>query len=347
MLDIGKETPLPTPKCYFTCTTLPAYLDTTQQPTRSPPYSLLHSTPYYHTLTLLTPTSPPLKPQDVESKYAKINLSLLEILTGDFFTNKIKKGNVLLVSAPLYLSPTSSVAMFTLVEGVLTITCDRATYERAGLPGTPIPDPHARKHATPKFKIELNLRLPSMLAGKKGFERLLHAAKSVFMEQMTWLLYDISSDLSTTDISLGENVEIKQTKPQTEELKDVIIPPFPAHDADISKSNQDDVTELLEWLSLAAISSPRIEQGDLVDEIISRYSVPNTSTSATSTIQTLTKITYTGFIPSSTIADIFAKVVIAANKSWFAILVQGFDGDKGVVVLKTQDQRALCWDLEG
>lgn len=345
MLDIGKETPLPTPKCYFTCTTLPAYLDTTQQPTKSPPYSLLHSTPYYHTLTLLTPTSPPLKPQDVESKYAKINLPLLEILTGDFFTNKIKKGNVLLVSAPLYLSSTSSVAMFTLVQGVLTITCDRATYERAGLPGTPIPDPHARKHATPNFKIEINLRLPCMLAGKKGFERLLHAAKSVFVGQMTWLFYDISSDLSTSDISLGENVEIKHIKPQTEELKEIIIPPFPTDDADISKTNQDDVTDLLEWLSLAAISSPRIKQGDIIDEIISRYSVPNTST--TSTIQTLTKTTYTGFIPSSTIADIFAKLVIAANKSWFAILVQGFEKEKGIVVLKTQDQRALCWDLEG
>ncbi|THW75013.1 hypothetical protein D6D19_04373 [Aureobasidium pullulans] len=237
--------------------------------------------------------------------------------------------------------------MFTLVEGVLTITCDRATYERAGLPGTPIPDPHARKHATPNFKIELNLRLPSMLAGKKGFERLLHAAKSVFMGQITWLFHDISSDLSTPDTSLGENVEIKQTTAQTEELKEIIIPPFPTDDADVSKSNQDDVTELLEWLSLAAISSPRIEQGDLVDEIISRYSVPNTSTSATSTTQTLTKITYTGFLPNTVIADIFAKLVIGPNKSWFAILVQGFDGDKGVVVLKTQDGRALCWDLEG
>lgn len=346
MLDIGKETPLPTPKCYFTCTTLPAYLDTTQQPTKNPPFSLLHSTPYYHTLTLLTPASPPLGPQDVELKYAKINLSLLEILTGDFFTNKIKKGNVLLVSAPLYLSSTSSSATITLVEGVLTITCDRATYERAGLSGKPIPNPHARKHGTPKFKIELNLRLPSMLAGKKGFERLLHAAKSVFVGEITWLFYDISSDLSTTDTFLGENVEIKHITAQTEELKGAIIPPFPADGADISKSNQDDLTDLLEWLSLAAISSPRIYQGDLVDEIISRYSVPNT-TSATSTIQTLTKMTYTGFLPNTIIANIFAKVVIAANKSWFAILVQGFDGDKGVVVLKTQDQRALCWDLEG
>lgn len=345
MLDIGKETPLPTPKCYFTYTTLPAYLDTTQQPTKNPPYSLLHSTPYYHTLTLLTPTSSSPSLPDAKSEYAKINLPLLEILTGDFFTNKIKKGNVLLVSAPLHLPSTSSCAMFTLVEGVLTITCDRATYERAGLPGTPIPDPHARKHATPNFKIELNLRLPSMLAGKKGFERLLHAAKSVFVGEMTWLFYDISSDLSTSDISLGENVEIKHITAQTEELKEIIIPPFPADDTDISKSNQDDVTDLLEWLSLAAISSPRIEQGDLVDEIISRYSVPNTP--ATSTTQTLTKITYIGFIPNTVVANIFAKLVIAANKSWFAILVQGFDGDKGVVVLKTQDQRALCWDLEG
>ena len=38
--------------------------------------------------------------------------------------------------------------------------------------------------------VELNLRLPSMLHGKKGFERIVWAFKNVLNHSVTWLFYD-------------------------------------------------------------------------------------------------------------------------------------------------------------
>ena len=38
--------------------------------------------------------------------------------------------------------------------------------------------------------IEINLREPAMLSGKKGFERIRRAFKEVLNEPVTWLFYD-------------------------------------------------------------------------------------------------------------------------------------------------------------
>lgn len=281
-------------------------------------------------------------------------MPLLSLLTGDFFTKHIKTGNVLLLSAPLKLDTTSSEAKFTLINGVLSITCDRALYERAGLTGTAIPDPHARKHGTSKFRIELNLRLPSMLAGKKGFERVLRAAETVFVGDISWLFYDVAAaGVADNDTALGKEVEIKEVKVETEDLGKVLVPGFPD---DISKNadGENDLVDLLEWISLAALSSPRIQQGDLVDEIISRYEVPTISPKSTTdgtsngtTTQNLTRTTFTGLFPASFLASTFGQAFLESKGSWFAFLVQGFEDGKSFVILKTQDNRTLAWDIEG
>ncbi|KAH0365084.1 hypothetical protein KCU65_g6290, partial [Aureobasidium melanogenum] len=283
-------------------------------------------------------------------------MPLLSLLTGDFFTKHIKTGNVLMLSAPLKLDTTSSEARFTMINGVLSITCDRALYERAGLTGTAIPDPHARKHGTSKFRIELNLRLPSMLTGKKGFERVLRAAETVFVGDVSWLFYDVATaGIADDDTALGEVVEIKEVKAETEDLEKVLVPDFPS---DISKNadGENDLVELLEWISLAALNSPRIQQGDLVDEIISRYEVPTISkpttdatdgTSNGTTTQDLMKTTFTGFLPASFLATTFGEALLQSKGSWFAFLVQGFEDGKAFVILKTEDDRTLAWDIEG
>lgn len=353
MLDIGKSSNLPTPKCYFSTTNLASYKDTSELPTKKAPFNLLHRAPYYHTITLVSPTSSSLNIASNPSKYARLPLTLLDILTGDFFNKHIKTGNVLLLSSPLKLETTSSEATFTLVDGILSITCDRALYERAGLTGTAIQDPHARKHGTSKFRIELNLRLPSMLAGKKGFERILRAAETVFTGDIAWLYYDISAaGVVENDATLGKEAHIKDVQTKTEELGKVLVPNFPTQ---ISKSasEENDLVELLEWISLAAIGSPRIQQGDLVDEIISRYEVPDISSPSTMDatyqpkIQDLTTRTFTGFMPSSFVSSVFGETLIQSKESWLAILVQGFEDGKAVVILKTEDNRVLSWDVEG
>ncbi|KAH0285879.1 hypothetical protein M436DRAFT_39589 [Aureobasidium namibiae CBS 147.97] len=357
MLDIGKSPSLPAPKCYFSTTNLATYNDSSELPTKRAPFKLLHRAPYYHTITLVSPMSSSLNIASHPSKFARLRLPLLGLLTADFFNQHIKTGNVLLLSSPLKVETTSSEASFTLVDGVLTIICDRALYERAGLTGTAIPDPHARKHGNSKFRIELNLRLPSMLAGKKGFERILRAAETVFTGEISWLFYDVSATgVVENDATLGKEAQIKTVETKAEDLGHILVPNFPAQ---ISKAafEQDDLADLLEWISFAAIGSPRIQQGDLVDEIISRYEVPVISPISTTgatdqpstgtTIQNLTKTTFTGFMPSSYLSSIFGDALVQLKESWFAFLVHGFEDGKGLVILKTKDNRLLSWNVEG
>lgn len=88
---------------------------------------------------------------------------------------------------------------------MLRLELDRATYERCGLVGTPIED-GGRKHQKARFcksiylicfdadislVVELNLRLPSMLHGKKGFERIVWTFKNVLTQSLTWLFVDL------------------------------------------------------------------------------------------------------------------------------------------------------------
>ncbi|KAI5276128.1 hypothetical protein E4T47_00796 [Aureobasidium subglaciale] len=135
------------------------------------------------------------------------------------------------------------------------------------------------------------------------------------------------SGVDAEDGSLGVNAHFKDVVPETIDMKNVLTPHWPK---DMDKKAQDDV----------------MEQGDLVDEIISRYEL-----SEESSPQDVTKTTFTGFLPAKFVADTFAKAVITSQGEWFAVLVQGFGGigeqGKKFVVLKTEDGRALGWDLEG
>lgn len=54
----------------------------------------------------------------------------------------------------------------------------------------PSSSPYRTGQLTLSQVIELNLRLPSMLHGKKGFERLMWACKNVLVQSVTWLFYD-------------------------------------------------------------------------------------------------------------------------------------------------------------
>lgn len=335
MLDIGKTTH-PTPKCLFTSTTLPAYLDSTQQPTKRKPFSTLLSHPYYSNLTLLSPSTLTSSPSKT-TKYAKLRIPLLGLLQDDFFTKYIKTGNILLLSAPLYIPTTSSSATFRLVEGVLRIEVDRATYERCGLQGTRIPDPHGRKHQDSKFGVEMNLRLPSMLAGKPGFERLKKAAEGVLGGEVDWLFWDVEAkgDGDVKEV-LGEKVDMRDVGVEETELGKVMVPPFPS---DTVKEDQDTVTELLEWISLAMAGSPRVQEGDRIDHLLSRYAVPDGSEA-----QDLKRQSWRGFLSNGFVADVFGEALKRSKDEWFAVCAQGFEGQR-VVVLKTRDGRALTYEI--
>ncbi|KAG8625628.1 hypothetical protein KVT40_006029 [Elsinoe batatas] len=61
-------------------------------------------------------------------------------------------------------------------------------------------------------------------------------------------------------------------EPDVVSLHHTLIPTFPAT---LSPDDQPEAAELLEWLSLAMLPSPRLQQGDTCDATLSRYSVPD------------------------------------------------------------------------
>ena len=140
-----------------------------------------------------------------------------------------------------------------------------------------------------------------MLHGKKGFERLVWAAKNVLNNSMTWLFCDLtaipsphtptpSSDEpsqiepgskpapSPTPISKHAPIQ-RVVTPTTTHLKSVLIPPLiPLESAPKGSTEKELVRlqalELSEWLALVVLGSPRIQSQDEIDPYLSRYEVP-------------------------------------------------------------------------
>lgn len=91
--------------------------------------------------------------------------------------------------------------------GILRLELPKDVLERTGLTGRPIKS-GGRKHTKERYckcgfslfllwysrltfaVVELNLRLPSMLHGKKGFERIVWAFENVLNESVAWLFCD-------------------------------------------------------------------------------------------------------------------------------------------------------------
>lgn len=68
---------------------------------------------------------------------------------------------------------------------------DRATYERAGLVGKTY-GAKGNRGLKPRCMVEYDLRSPSMFTGKKGFDRLVYAARNVFHVPLTWLFCNVA-----------------------------------------------------------------------------------------------------------------------------------------------------------
>lgn len=120
-------------------------------------------------------------------EFCRVTMTLLQILQGDFFTEYIKIGNIVMLSRGL----TDLDNVFALTDGRLIMFLDKETYERAGLVGKP----HGAKGnrgLRPRWVVEFDLRSPSMLHGRPGFDRLMYACKNTLTEPFTWLFCNVS-----------------------------------------------------------------------------------------------------------------------------------------------------------
>lgn len=70
---------------------------------------------------------------------------------------------------------------------------DKETYQRAGLVGKPY-GAKGDRGLKPRWVVEHDLRSPSMFSGKKGFDRLVYAAKNVLNEPVVWLFCSVAHE---------------------------------------------------------------------------------------------------------------------------------------------------------
>ncbi|KAL5352491.1 hypothetical protein ACLOAV_002439 [Pseudogymnoascus australis] len=171
------------------------HLDPAQPPVKRKPYSAILAVPFVHKAELIMPQELYKSIQwDMDSKfsvptYSRVILSLAELVSGDFFTEYVKKGNVIMLSEGKH----GVNDVYSLRDGVLTLALEKESYERAGLAGEP-DGAKEKRGARARWLVEINLRQPSMLHGKKGFDRIVYAFKNVLNTPVTWLFCNLEGE---------------------------------------------------------------------------------------------------------------------------------------------------------
>ncbi|KAF2018570.1 hypothetical protein BU24DRAFT_418091 [Aaosphaeria arxii CBS 175.79] len=369
MVDIQKDTG-PHSKCHFSHSLLPTYIDPHNVSTKKKPFSTFNSIPFSHTLDLVLPSEIYSLIQDklendmaTKIQYARVHMKLGEILQGDFFTEYIKQGNIMMLSEGR--SHVDNVIF--LYEGVLRLELDRPTYERCGLQGVSIED-GGRKHQKARWVVEYDLRQPSMVHGKKGFGRLEWACKNVLDQSLTWLFYNFSPTSRESLKAEQEPIKafapfIKEAKMEKDMLENSLIPDLRVGDLeDLCAREQDDALDLLELLGLIALESPRILATDHTDAFISRYESPTLHRPLVK--KDLVHVRFRGFIPPQFVRELFLLIRSGGLKvprqdhdgaggtaseeenRWFSLSANGFGGQRSYTVMQWAGRETLCWEIE-
>jgi ribonuclease P/MRP protein subunit RPP40 len=295
------------------------------------------------------------------SQYARVYLSLSDILASDFLNEYIKKGNIMILSEgkPLLDNRMS------LYEGVLRLELDRPTYERCGLQGRPIED-GGKKHQKARWVVEFDLRNPSMQHGKKGFGRLEWAAKEVLNQSLSCLFYNFNPTSRESLPAGAEPISIHQPSiqsitPTTTKASNVLCPHFTVGDLP-GIYEQEDAMALLEYIHILELESPRISRSDNIDSFLSRYEVPDFGSGTIS--KDFVRLRWSGFIPPQFIRDLFLAVrkdglkgekkseegeagTQEMNKEgrWIALSAQGFNKGESWTVMQFAGRETLTWDV--
>ncbi|KAF4214948.1 hypothetical protein CNMCM8980_008823 [Aspergillus fumigatiaffinis] len=317
-------------KCFTTIAQLPAFVDPKQPPTKKPPFSAIANHPFVHTVEAILPEEvyssikDSLDAKIQKLRYARVFMSPSALLEEDFFNTYIKTGNILMISE----GRSGSDNVYTLKDGILKLELGKEVYERTGLTGKPIRS-GGRKHAKERYLVETNLRLPSMLHGKKGFDRIVWAFKNVLDHSVAWLFYDLapgSNGVSEGDPTLkGNHPQIIDCDVSRTNYHNIITPSFcemSFTEASSESILKEDSENLSEWLAMVALGSPRVSKDDNIDPYLSRYSVPDNGPARS---VDLVSLKWHGLVPASWILDLFITVLReTASKSspastWFAL----------------------------
>ena len=187
-----------------------------------------------------------------------------------------------------------------------------------------------------------------MRHGKKGFSRVQWAFKNVLNHSLTWLFYDMTNAIRPPDANLEQPIAKhhpfeENVKPQVHHINKakvpVFVPPMGLNDYEYT-------ADLLEWIGLAILDSPRVQANDPIDPYLSRYSFPIAQDMDGNDVglseSDLVIVSWRGFMPPSFVEKLFTKVRRQAGKEWFALTAAGFNGEGYSVV--NQSHEVLTWE---
>ena len=180
-----------------------------------------------------------------------------------------------------------------------------------------------------------------MVAGRKGFERLKRAADNVLNAETKFLFADCerSVDGKATVSLMDEARPLWAFKPivkkaETKVLEhSVLVPPMDlarsagnknAQSADLEDAVfEEEAMDLLEWLDLAMLPSPRVAVGDGIDPFLSRYAVPGTELGETEE-QDVVCVSWRGFLPSDWVRDVLTLwLYVDCIACWVSTFLSG------------------------
>ena len=215
--------------------------------------------------------------------------------------------------------------------------------------------------------IEYDLRRPSMLHGKRGFERLIWASKNVLNNRITWLFVDLNAIngfkgqykvlLATISQSLCRlahysagpiekfDHEVDVVFPTCQQVEACAIPLAEAKEVIVDPTFEE---QLLEWLGLVLLDSPRVRANDEIDPYLCRYDIPEIQEvqgKHDTAVQTLFHVQWKGLAPSSFVLRMFLEIKNVSKKEWFALNASTFGGSSCVILCRN-DREALTWDVE-
>ncbi|KAM3418975.1 hypothetical protein BST61_g4932 [Cercospora zeina] len=345
MLDIGTKDGA-NPRCLVTVSTLSNYIDHGRPPTKKRPFTTIRGQTFSHTLDLLLPAPATTSLHNaldsittIELTYAKVNMKLSDLVSGDFFDSCIKRpgSNILMVSE----GRAGVDNTYALENGTLRLEVDKATFEKSGLQGQAIPT-QGRKHTKARYAIEIDLRQASMVHGKRGFERLVWLSKNVLDQTVTWLIADLEAgrESAVTGLVAPFAPTLRRTPAALQKVQGALVPKWPT---ELSNENYADAAELLEWISLATVPSPRVEQGDNVDPYLCRYQPPTGSGESES--RDLVRLRWRGLVEPSFAQKILLSALKVAGDQWLAMTATSFDAEE-YTILVHQD-KCITWQYQG
>ncbi|KAK2801116.1 hypothetical protein FQN50_007843 [Emmonsiellopsis sp. PD_5] len=321
--DVQKE------KCYTTIGKLPPFVDPQQPPSKKSPFSTISKHPFVHSTELILPKEiydtawDSISSRIQASQYAKVFMPLSALLEHNFFNTYIKIGDILMISE----GQNGVDNVYSLKDGVLRLELDKNSYERAGLDGKPIRS-GGRKHVKERYAVEINLRLPSMLHGKKGFERIVWAFKNALTASVTWLFCDLtpSPSYSEEEAPINQHHPQKiQCSPTVKTLENIMVPPLTLSNLETEQGKQflhETCDEIQEWLGLAFLDSPRVHADDSMDPYLSRYALPD---QAECKRADLVKVSWSGLLPAKWVTGVIVAMLrhfasrSSDSNAWFAL----------------------------